>query len=522
MPIRYNGQDNRLVYGNVPVKSVMVGDVCLYGDDIGYSTLFIYSEKSDGTISIDGLTEKGKTLVQITIPQEIGGKSVVSISDEAFLDNQVMQTVTIPTTITHIGLSAFEGCSYLTQINWNAISVDDFTGNDCAFNNAGKLGDGITVTFGDNVQRIPTYAFYSASASTAANIKNVNIGSNVISIGAYAFSSCSNLGPTVIPDNVTTIETYAFRACKSMTSVVIGNGVTSIGNYAFRSCSGLTSITIPGSVTSIGDGAFSDCSGLTSITVTDGNPKYHSAGNCLIETSTKTLIAGCKTSIIPNDGSVTSIGDRAFYYCRGLTSVTIPVSVESIGNYAFYWCDITSITIPDSVESIGSDAFSGCSGLTSVYYTGGVASWCGISFGNSSANPLTYADNLYIDGSLVKNLVIPNSVPSIGNYAFYNYSGLTSVSIPDSVTSIGNYAFWNCSGLTSITIPDNVTSIGDRAFYGCDNLTSATFENTNGWQVSAYVSFSSYTELSSSDLANTSTAATYLNSTYDYYYWRRV
>ena len=120
--------------------------------------------------------------------------------------------------------------------------------------------------------------------------------------------------------------------------------VTSIGNYAFQSCRGLTSITIPNSVTSIGSQAFSSCSGLTSITVDEGNTKYHSSGNCIIETKSKTLIAGCKTSVIPDDDSVTSIGSKAFQNCNGLTS----------------------ITIPDSVTSIGSQAFQNCSGLTAL------------------------------------------------------------------------------------------------------------------------------------------------------------
>ena len=132
---------------------------------------------------------------------------------------------------------------------------------------------------------------------------------------------------------------------------------------------------------------------------------------------------------------VTSIGERAFYYCSGLTSVTIPNSVTSFADYAFAHCSsLTSVTIPNSVTSIGGGAFYGCSGLTSV--------------------------------------TIPNSVTSIGEAAFQYCSSLTSVTIPNSVTSIGNYAFYNCSGLTSVTIPNNVTSIGGGAFSECSGLTS--------------------------------------------------
>ena len=119
--------------------------------------------------------------------------------------------------------------------------------------------------------------------------------------------------------NAYVIYEYAFSYCNSLTSITIPDGVTSIGMWAFEDCSGLTSIIIPDSVTSIGYRAFYGCSGLTSITVAKGNPKYHSAGNCVIETATKTLIAGCKTSVIPDDGSVTNIGDYAFSGCSNLT-----------------------------------------------------------------------------------------------------------------------------------------------------------------------------------------------------------
>ena len=128
-------------------------------------------------------------------------------------------------------------------------------------------------------------------------------------------------------------------------------------------------------------GAFNDCSGLTTIAVAGGNTKYHSDGNCLIETESKTLISGCKNSIIPTDGSVTSIGDLAFSGCTGLTSITIPDSVSSIGDGAFSGCTgLTSITIPDSVTSIGDFAFIGCTDLTSIEFDGTIEQWQAIQF----------------------------------------------------------------------------------------------------------------------------------------------
>ena len=182
--------------------------------------------------------------------------------------------------------------------------------------------------------------------------------------------------------------------------------------------------------------------------------------------------------VIEFDGDVTTIGGYAFCDCSSLTSVTIPDSVTTIGGHAFSGCSsLTSVTIPDSVTTIGWAAFYGCKNLTSVYIID-IAAWCNISFGNSYSNPLYYAGNLYLNNELVTDLTIPNSVTTIGDYAFHGCYLLKSVTIPDGVTKIGKCAFYDCSSLTSITIPDSVTSIGSAAFSGCSSLTSVTIPDS--------------------------------------------
>ena len=175
------------------------------------------------------------------------------------------------------------------------------------------------------------------------------------------------------------------------------------------------------------------------------------------------------SSVVYNGNTypVTSIGSEAFYYCSGLTSVTIPNSVTSIGSSAFYDCyGLTSVTIPNSVTSIGEWAFYGCSSLTSVKVpVTDFSSFCQnkiISLiKDHIGKPVQLIDN---EGKDITNFIVPNDVTSIGGYAFYGCSGLSSVTIPNSVTSIGYEAFSGCSGLTSVIIGSGVLSIGSSAF----------------------------------------------------------
>ena len=294
--------------------------------------------------------------------------------------------------------------------------------------------------------------------------KSTVIPDGVTSIGKSAFRICSGLTSVTIPNSVESIGYSAFSGCSGLTSVTIGNSVTSIGGMAFYVCSGLKSVTIPNSVTSIGQSAFSGCSGLTSVTIPNSVTS--------IENEVFYSCSGLKSVTIGN--SVTSIGERAFSGCSGLTSVTIPNSVTSIGDDAFARCSgLTSVTIPNSVTSIGNAPFWGCSGLTEMKVDANNSKYDSREGCNAI---IETASNTLIFGC--QTTVIPNSVTSIGEWAFYNCSGLTSVTIPNSMTSIGDYAFQSCSGLTSVTIGNSVRSIGVGAFSWCSGLTSVTIGNS--------------------------------------------
>lgn len=266
--------------------------------------------------------------------------------------------------------------------------------------------------------------------------------------------------PETIEDlPVTQIATSAFKNKTLFKSIELPNSLKDIGDEAFYGCSGLTSVTIPDSVTNIGKGAFYGCNGLTSITIGNG---------------------------------ATSIGDNAFRNCFRLTSITIPNSVTSIETGAFRDCTgLVSVTIGNSVTSIGNSAFDGCSGLTRVYYTGDIVEWCGISGLGYLMNYGSSSKTLYIGGNKVEGeLIIPNTVTSIGSYAFSKCAGLTSVIIPLSVTSIRSSAFRNCVGLTSVITGHGLASIGDYAFEGCYRLVEVY--NKSGLSITAGSSSNGY------------------------------
>ena len=327
--------------------------------------------------------------------------------------------------------------------------------------------------------------------------------------GVFFYSGITSIE---LPSSLTSIGNGAFSYCGELTSITLPSSLTSIGGSAFWYCRGLTSITLPSSLTSIGRSAFSGCTNLQP-SATDQGVKYlgNSDNSYLvlwdgmgITTSSYTINEKCKI-----------ICDDAFDRCSGLTS----------------------ITFPSSLTSIGSSAFSDCSGLESIIVEEGNLVY------HSADNCLieTESNTLMLG---CKNSIIPSYITSIGSYAFYGCSGLTSISLPSTLTSIGSYAFYGCSGLTSISLPSTLTSIGNSAFsgcsgltgaldlsnctsltsiggfafYNCSNLDSITFPNTTGWYATTSSTATSGTPM---DMSNPTQNATWLTDTYDNYYFKR-
>ena len=355
-----------------------------------------------------------------------------------------------------------------------AVNAHDFEVDGIYYNISNSYSKTVSVTYFGTSN---TSAVYSGEVVIPATVTYDDVVYSVTSIGYHAFYGCSGLTKVEIPNSVVNFDSYAFYGCSGLTNMEIPNGVTSIGYYAFYGCSGLTGVEIPNSVTNIGHHAFYGCSGLTNV-------------------------------IISNN--VKSISSSAFSGCSKLTNVEIPNNVTSIATYAFSGCsNLASIEIPNSVKSIEGNAFSGCNKLKTLFVGSGVTSIGDNAFGSCNAleEIIVKSENVVYDsknncnaiietstGRLIvgcKNTVIPNSVTSIGSYAFSGCSKLTSINIPNSVTSIGSYAFSNCTGLTSLEIPNSITLVDANAFYGCNldylymkgvnppAITSNSFSNIN-------------------------------------------
>ncbi len=324
---------------------------------------------------------------------------------------------------------------------------------------------------------------------------------NCISDRLFSYTKLSSI---ILPVSVTSIEHNAFESCRDLTSVTIPNSVTSIEGYSFWNCTNLTTIISeiqnPFAISDFAFdiGSYKDFYATATLVVPPGKKSAYqntTGWNKFL----KIVEVGGVGYTFEVDGIYYIIGENnTVYVTYGSTrytgNIVIPsqvtfdgklYTVTRIDHMAFSFASITSISIPSSISSMGVNAFEECSSLSAIYITD-LEAWCKIKYASINEEcPLRYAHHLYLNGTEIKDLVIPNTITSLNSHVFSGGSGFTSVTIPCSVTSIGLGAFSDCSGLTSLTLPNSVTSIGDCAFQNCSGLTSLTLPNSVtsiGWR----------------------------------------
>lgn len=464
-------------------------------------------------------------------------EGIVTIGADAFYDCTSLTSISIPGTVTTLDNAVFHGCKKLEKVYFlngaEKLTVESDYGSDpytfyqCTSLKYLYLGRDLSLYSGT----ITNPSVWCPSPFARKGFETIELGETVTSINDYLFYGCTNVSSFKV--NSTTppsigiqsfmnvprcelqypegcYESYAnsnwrtnftiplkdfnvdgiFYNVLSLSDCTVevtfqGNAynsyadeysgdvvipetvtyggktftVTAIGLSAFSGCQNLTSVTLPSTITKIDEYGFNYCTSLKSVNLPEG---------------------------------LMTIGPRAFRICHSLTSMEIPATVTTIGESAFYECKaLQSVAFKGSVESIGSGAFNLCPALTKVSVDN-ISDWCGMGFNDLTASPLAVnlvrdANNgvitgntgsLYVNGEKLTELVVPDDVEIINDYAFYAFDELASIDFGKGLKSIGNSAFAWCHNLTSLTIPGNVTSIEREAFWGCQEVSQITIEDS--------------------------------------------
>ena len=422
-----------------------------------------------------GDAEKTDTVI---IPE-----TVQKMGNYVFMNCEKIKNIKLPSNLKSIGKTCFQGCISLTGL-FIPQSVESIGGGifgDCDALQSVEIEDeNNNFIFKDGI-------LYDVKNGILVSAVNSLIPEKVIvdectkTIDYSAFADCNNLYEIEIPQGVVNIGEKAFARLDHLKNIDIPDSVTNITTLAFYRCNGLVSVQVPGSVTAIKNGTFRECNNLKKVILNEGitGIEQYAFYDCeLLEE-------------ISIPGTVTTVGNSAFYRCKNLKNIEIPEGVTKIDGSAFIFCSsLEQIKLPQSLVSIGSGAFDNCTSLISVELPDNAIissdtfkecknlSDIVISDTNNNyivKNGILYNKNMtrilcYPAGIKDTEFSVPDTVKTIGDFAFYGTKALESINIPDSVTNIGTDAFGECSGLKEVVIPDSVTSMGEAVFYKCTSL----------------------------------------------------
>lgn len=455
------------------------------------------------------------SLLEIDIPEGVTSMSA------CFNECSSLATINIPSTLKSIGNYCFRTCSNLKTVN--IIDLDKYLDLSLTANNSSPTYNGANLYLNGNLvtsittnKTIKQYAFQNCKS-----IQTLIVQSGPTSIGQYAFSGCTGIQSITLTESIKNIGGYAFNGCSGIQTLTLPEGLTTLNASCFRNCTNLASVDIPSTLTTSLNDVFNGDTKLKTVNITNLDnyvnlaTSYNTDASCPTVNGADIYLNGVKlTEVTLNkaparafrgctslqkvnwDGNITSIGSNIFYGCIGLTDVSIPSTVTTIGSGAFRSCNhITSIVIPEGVTVLNTHTFHSCSSLASItipstitemndncfygvkspgaVYITDMDAWCRISFKSAqgATNPLGRAQHLYLNGTEVTSVIVPNNV-TILRMNFEYLRSLTSVTLPEGLTTIDLCSFYNCTGLTHITIPSTVTTIGQSAFQYCNHITS--------------------------------------------------
>lgn len=454
-------------------------------------------EFKEGLLDIGNEAFLNSAIESIALPQ-----SLRSIGEQAFKSCK-LEEFTAPNNVAYIGDKAFNSCRNLKKLT--IASKDVLLGEDIVRECENLVDVSIPLSA---LKMMPAHqikklaitsgdALYYEAINGFDVLEEITLCDQIKTVDERAFKNCYSIRTATLPAvalealpkysletvKVTSgnaISKYAFSWAENLTNVTLSEEIQYISDGAFSNCTSLKSIVIPQNVSTIYGDSFFYCTALESITVEKGNYKYYSSGNCVIEKESGCVILGCKTSVIPSDGSIKAIGAYAFYACNGLKQIEIPAGVEKIGYQSFAGCSsLTEIVIPETVSYIYEGAFSAC-GIREIVIPERVYhldinafSYCKeLTRAEIKARSSFYRipEGTFKECTKLASVTMSDTIMSIDKYAFYNCGSLKDVKFSEDLEDISDMAFGNCYSLYSLILPEKLRYISSDAFYNCYKL----------------------------------------------------